>query len=162
MHIAYLLTGTNLGDRSAHLQKALEDVEELCGRVVRVSAVFETAAWGKEDQPSFLNQAICIRTSLGPRALLEEILAIEKSMGRVRGEKYGARVIDIDILFFDDVVMHEPGLTIPHPYLHERRFALECMNDIASEFVHPGFGKTIGELLLICEDRLPVARLPLR
>jgi 2-amino-4-hydroxy-6-hydroxymethyldihydropteridine diphosphokinase len=159
MHIAYLLTGTNLGDRFAHLETAMKKVGESCGSLLKVSSVFETAAWGKEDQPSFLNQAICIATELEPQALLGEILAIERQMGRVRGEKYGARIIDIDILFFDDLVMHEPGLTIPHPFLHERRFALECMNDLDLEFVHPGLGRTISELLKHCEDTLEVLRL---
>ena len=159
MHIAYLLTGTNLGDRSQHLQRAIERIGEDCGRVVKKSAVFETAAWGIEDQPSFLNQAICIETELDPQALLEEILGIERSMGRVRAEKYGARVIDIDILFYDDLSIEWPGLTIPHPFVHERRFALECMNDIAPELVHPGFDKTITRLLMECGDRLPVVKL---
>lgn len=159
MHIAYLLTGTNLGDRTAHLEKAIMHLEARCGIVREASAIFETAAWGKEDQPSFLNQAICIETSLDPRALLDEILSIEISMGRVREERYGARIIDIDILFFDALVMHEQGLTIPHPFLHLRRFALECMNDVAPELVHPVFQKPISGLLELCEDPLPVVRL---
>jgi 2-amino-4-hydroxy-6-hydroxymethyldihydropteridine diphosphokinase len=159
MHIAYLLTGTNLGDRKAHLERAIKEIGMRCGTVRETSAVFETAAWGKEDQPSFLNQAISLETSLSPRALLQEILEIERSMGRVREEKYGARVIDIDILFFDDIVIHEEGLTIPHPHLHKRRFALECMNDIQPRFVHPVFEKSISELLLQCEDKLDVVRL---
>jgi 2-amino-4-hydroxy-6-hydroxymethyldihydropteridine diphosphokinase len=159
MHIAYLLTGTNLGNRLTHLQSAAAQIRERCGMIREASAIFETAAWGKEDQPAFLNQALCIDTHMHPRALLEEILRIEISMGRVREEKYGARIIDIDILFFDSLVMHEPGLTIPHAFVHERRFALACMNDIAPELVHPVIEKTIRELLAACSDTLPVVRL---
>ncbi len=156
MHIAYLLTGTNLGDRCAYLAKAREAAGERCGTILIHSSIFETAAWGKEDQPEFLNQAICIQTDLNARELLNEILSIELSMGRVREEKYGARVIDIDILFFDDEIIHESGLTVPHPFLHERRFALVCMNDIAPELVHPELQLTIGELLISCTDPLEV------
>jgi 2-amino-4-hydroxy-6-hydroxymethyldihydropteridine diphosphokinase len=158
MHIAYLLTGTNLGSRRHNLEAALESIASRCGTVLKASAVFETAAWGREDQPSFLNQCCCIATPLDARALLATILDIERSMGRVREEKYGARLIDIDILFFDADIIHEEGLTVPHPYVHERRFALVCMNDIAPLYVHPVFKRSISELLADCEDALAVKR----
>jgi 2-amino-4-hydroxy-6-hydroxymethyldihydropteridine diphosphokinase len=156
MHIGFLLTGSNVGDRLKHLETAVKLLEERCGRITMFSTVFETAAWGKEDQRSFLNQALCIETALEAKDLLREILDIELSMGRVRGEKYGERKIDIDILFYDDVVLDEPGLHVPHPFLQDRRFALVCMNDIAPDKLHPVFFKTISELLEECEDPLPV------
>ncbi len=156
MHIAYLLTGSNLGNREAQMERASAMVSEHCGDILQASAIFETAAWGKLDQPSFLNQALCIRTPLDARALLNGILDIEAAMGRVRGEKYGARIIDIDILFFDKQLIDEPGLHVPHPFLQDRKFALACMHDIAPELVHPVFFKTIQQLLIECNDPLEV------
>ncbi len=113
-----------------------------------------------EDQDLFLNQALKVRTQLDPETLLQEILNIEKRLGRIRDAKYGPRKIDIDILFFDHEVVHQAGLTIPHPHLQTRRFALQCLFDIAPEFVHPLFDKSITRLLTECTDPLKVYRLP--
>jgi 2-amino-4-hydroxy-6-hydroxymethyldihydropteridine diphosphokinase len=159
MHIAYLLTGGNLGDREATLTKAKDLIALNCGPILSESPLYETEAWGIEDQELFLNQALKIRTELSAPLLLEEILSIEKQLGRVRQIKYGPRKIDIDILFFDHDVIHEPGLTVPHPHLQTRRFALQCLFDIAPGLVHPLFDKTITRLLAECTDPLKVYKL---
>ena len=156
MNLVYILTGTNLGNRFEYLDKAKAAIAAQCGRVTASSAIYETAAWGKEDQPPFLNQAIELQTDLQPAALLECLLAIEQSMGRTRDEKYGPRIIDIDILFFNDTIVKQEGLTIPHPQLHNRRFALSCMNNLAPFLFHPVLGKVIAELLEDCPDPLAV------
>jgi 2-amino-4-hydroxy-6-hydroxymethyldihydropteridine diphosphokinase len=159
MQNAYLLTGGNTGDRQQFLASALKALEAECGKVVAVSALYETEAWGVTDQPPFLNQAIALQTTLSPQALLERILAIEIKLGRIRDQKYGPRTIDIDILLYGQEVINEPGLVIPHPHLPNRRFALECLNDIASSFVHPVLHKSISTLLEECPDSLTVHKL---
>jgi 2-amino-4-hydroxy-6-hydroxymethyldihydropteridine diphosphokinase len=155
---AYLLTGSNMGHREALLQAAREWIEKDCGQLIQVSGLYATAAWGKEDQPAFLNQAIHIETSLSARQLLRHILKIEKKLGRVREEKYGPRVIDIDILLYEDEIHNYPLLKLPHPELPNRRFALVPLNEIAAQKIHPVSGKTIAELLAICSDPLPVSK----
>jgi 2-amino-4-hydroxy-6-hydroxymethyldihydropteridine diphosphokinase len=156
MNVSYILTGSNLGNRLEYLLKAKEAIGETAGDVANNSFIYETAAWGLEDQPSFLNQALEIHTVHSPSSLLESLLKIEKDLGRKRGAKYGTRLIDIDILFFNEEVIEQKGLTIPHPQLHKRRFALQCLNDIAPTFFHPVFHKNINQLLLECNDTLPV------
>ncbi|MBN9380076.1 MAG: 2-amino-4-hydroxy-6-hydroxymethyldihydropteridine diphosphokinase [Chitinophagaceae bacterium] len=159
MNIAYLLIGGNQGDRSAYLRKTIRQIGSLDVRIVRQSSVYETAAWGKTDQPAFLNQALILETSLDAPALLRQLLAIEEQMGRVRTERYGARTIDIDMLFFNSAVIRLPELTIPHPEVARRRFALAPMDEIAPDYVHPVLRKTIHELLDQCPDKLEVKKL---
>ncbi len=159
MNKAYLLTGGNMGNRQENLATANESIEQQCGDIINASSLYETAAWGKNDQPSFLNQVLEIQTSLSPRQLLKKILYIEKQIGRVRKEKYGPRVIDIDILLFNDEIYNYPSLKIPHPELQNRRFALVPLAEIAPENVHPVFKKTITELLAICPDKLTVKKI---
>jgi 2-amino-4-hydroxy-6-hydroxymethyldihydropteridine diphosphokinase len=127
--------------------------------VSNASSIYETAAWGKNDQPAFLNQVLEIETALSPPQLLKTILAIEENIGRVRQEKYGPRIIDIDILLFNDEVLHLPMLKIPHPQLQNRRFVLVPLAEIAPDLIHPVFKKTIAELLAICPDKLEVSRI---
>lgn len=158
MNKAYLLTGGNLGDREQNLATARQFIEEQCGQVVKASSIYETAAWGKNDQPPFLNQVLEIETKLTPRQLLKKILAIETKIGRIRKEKYGPRLIDIDILLFKDSVYNYPALKIPHPELQNRRFALVPLAEIAPTLMHPIFKKAIAELLADCPDTLEVAR----
>lgn len=154
MNNAYLLTGGNMGNRKKNLARAYALINEYCGTVVKSSSLYETAAWGKEDQPAFLNQALELNTALSPQKLLKELLQIEKEIGRVRKEKYGPRVIDIDILLFNTEIIDEQGLEIPHPELENRRFALYPLSEIAGKIVHPVLKKNITELLKICPDKL--------
>ena len=159
MNIAYLLIGGNQGDRSAYLQETVRRIATPDARIIRQSSVYETAAWGKTDQPAFLNQALALETSLDAPTLMRRMLRIEEQMGRVRTERYGARTIDIDMLFFNSAIIRLPELTIPHPEVARRRFALVPMDEIAPDYVHPLLGKTIHELLDQCPDKLEVKKL---
>ncbi len=156
MNVSYILTGSNLGNRLQYLLNAKNAIAKTAGAIADNSFIYETAAWGIEDQPSFLNQALKIQTVHSASVLLDHLLKIEKDLGRKREAKYGPRIIDIDILFFNKDVIEEKGLMIPHPQLHKRRFALQCLNDIAPTFVHPILCKTVKELLVECNDPLQV------
>jgi 2-amino-4-hydroxy-6-hydroxymethyldihydropteridine diphosphokinase len=156
MHSAFLLLGTNLGDRKRNLTFARNTIELAIGAIVQASATYETAAWGKVDQGDFLNLAIEIQTQLDPKSLLHEILQIEKNMGRERDVKWGERIIDIDVLLYDTLMLDSPELTIPHPQLGNRRFALVPLAEIAADVVHPQHNITIREMLSRCTDLLPV------
>jgi 2-amino-4-hydroxy-6-hydroxymethyldihydropteridine diphosphokinase len=153
--LVYLLLGSNVGDRKANIEKANTLITEEIALVVR-SPYYETAAWGKTDQSAFLNLAISLHTRLEPLILLAKLKEIEKRVGRVDTEKWGPRVIDIDILFYGPQIIQEPYLQIPHPYLPVRRFALVPLADIAGAFVHPVLKKTIKELLADCPDTAEV------
>jgi len=153
---AYLLLGTNMGDRIAQLSRARGEIAKEIGTLRRISSVYETAAWGHEDQPKYLNQVVWVKTPLKPLPLLKEINAIEKRMGRVRVNKWESRLIDIDILYYADAVIDEAHLQIPHPHLPHRRFALTPLKEIAPEFTHPVLRKTTRELLDETSDQLTV------
>ncbi|AYA36955.1 2-amino-4-hydroxy-6-hydroxymethyldihydropteridine diphosphokinase [Hymenobacter oligotrophus] len=155
-HNAYLLLGSNLGDRVATLHRALVALAAKAGKIVSVSGVYETAAWGNQGQPAFLNQAILLNTDLGPEQLLDACQQVEQAFGRERLEPWGPRTLDVDILFFDDVVLHTERLTIPHPRLPERMFVLAPLSDIATTYVHPELHKSVADLLADCPDKLPV------
>lgn len=159
MHTTLLLLGSNQGDRMQFLAQARQQLHAAAGPVTKESAIYETAAWGLEDQPAFLNQVLQLETSLQPEALLTEIHRIEKSLGRVREVKWAARVIDIDILYYDALVMATPRLQLPHPYLQDRRFTLLPLVEVAPNWVHPVLRKTNQALLAECPDTLPVSRL---
>ena len=159
MNTAYLLTGGNIGNRKDNLAIAWKHISVQCGHIINSSSLYETAAWGKTDQPAFLNQALEIQTELTAPQLLKKLLNIEKQTGRVRKEKYGPRIIDIDILLFNDEIHNFPLLKIPHPEMQNRRFVLEPLAEIAPEIIHPVSKKTIVELLAICPDKLEVSRL---
>ena len=159
MNTAFLLIGGNLGNRFQHLAKARSLVHQRCGNIIKTSSMYETAAWGEVKQAAFLNQILKIQTLLPATGLLNCILAAEQKMGRVRRQKSGPRTIDIDLLFFNNDIITAPGLEVPHPRLHLRRFVLEPMNEIAPDLVHPVFNKTINELIAVCEDELAVQKL---
>jgi 2-amino-4-hydroxy-6-hydroxymethyldihydropteridine diphosphokinase len=159
MNQTYLLIGGNVGNRHQNLQKASELIASQAGKLVQRSAIYETEAWGKEDQPAFLNQVLLVETDKAPQALLQIILDIEQQMGRTRMEKYGPRTIDIDILLFNDVSLDTGELVIPHPQMHLRRFVLAPLAEIAAQLIHPVLKKSIDELLLECPDKLAVNKL---
>jgi 2-amino-4-hydroxy-6-hydroxymethyldihydropteridine diphosphokinase len=157
MNKAYLLIGGNMGNRVQNLGRAVQLLGGI-GIVKALSGLYETEAWGKTDQPAFLNQAVLLETPLKARELLQAVLAIEEKLGRKREVKYGPRIIDIDILFYNRHIIDEPGLAVPHPEIQNRRFALEPMHEIADEFVHPVLKKSITTLLKECPDKLDVKR----
>jgi 2-amino-4-hydroxy-6-hydroxymethyldihydropteridine diphosphokinase len=159
MNQTYLLIGGNLGNRLENLAESRRLIEANAGQVSKSSSLYETEAWGMEDQPAFLNQVLRLDTELDPRQLLATILDIEHQMGRERIQKFGPRSIDIDILFFNDAIIDEPGLSIPHPQLHLRRFTLDPLNEIASSFLHPVLKKSVSALLKECPDQLAVKKL---
>jgi len=146
MSIIYLALGTNLGDRSANLRSAMLALAPGV-TVLAESPIYETPPWGVTDQPMFLNMVLRGETNLKPGALLKHLKRLETRLGRVAAIRWGPRLIDIDILFYDALVWQARGLTIPHPHLHERAFVLVPLADLAPELVHPVLGKTIRELL---------------
>ena len=159
MNKVYLLIGGNVGDRLQNLGRAVEWLNEGCGTITGQSGIYETAAWGNTSQPAFLNQALQLITPYASQKLMYKILQTEQKMGRKRLEKYGPRVIDIDILFYNNDIIHKPHLTVPHPEIQNRRFVLAPMNELAPQLVHPVLKKTIAQLLEECGDTLEVKRL---
>jgi len=159
MNQTYLLIGGNMGNRQENLEIATRRIAATIGEIKQSSAIYETEAWGLEEQPAFLNQVLLVSSTLNAQQVLKQILNIEHDMGRARIQKFGPRIIDIDILFFNRDIIHEPGLNVPHPQLHLRRFTLKPLNDIAPEFRHPELGKTISDLLSTCPDPLTVKKL---
>jgi len=156
MNLAYLLIGGNLGDRICNLSIAKSLIEKQLGDIVTASSIYETAPWGITEQPDFLNQVLLIRTKLSPDKIMRSILSIEKKMGRIRSQKNASRIIDIDILFFNDEVIKRKNLTIPHPEIQNRKFVLIPLNEIASNVIHPVFKKSIKNLLQASKDKLEV------
>lgn len=152
----YLLTGANLGDRFHTLLEANRLIEEKIGSIAKASSFYETEAWGNVDQPAYINQALEVMTHLSPQELLETIFEVEAALGRIRRNKWEARPIDIDILFYENKILHTPDLTIPHPHLHRRNFVLIPMLEIAPNKQHPVFKKKIEELYELTEDTLDV------
>ena len=149
MSSAYIALGSNLGDRAAHLRAALDRLGAL-GTVEAVSPFFDTEPVGYTAQPRLLNAAAHLRTDLAPDELMNELLVIEAALGRVRLERWGPRIIDLDLLLYDDLAINTPNLTVPHPRLHERRFVLDPLAAIAPGLIHPVLQKTIGALLAEC------------
>ncbi|MCB0738228.1 MAG: 2-amino-4-hydroxy-6-hydroxymethyldihydropteridine diphosphokinase [Bacteroidetes bacterium] len=154
----HLLLGTNLGNRIENLKTALKEIA-VFGKIEKLSSVYQTAAWGKENQQAFLNQVLVIETEMKPIELLDKLLKIELELGRVRFEKWGERVIDIDILYQEQTRLNEEELTIPHPEIQNRRFTLVPLVEIDSAFVHPVLMKTQSQLLDQCPDNLEVEKL---
>jgi len=159
MNDVFLLLGSNLGDRQSLLEDAIIRIAVDIAPITRASSVYETASWGIADQPDYLNQVVVVNTDISARQVLEKILTIEKNMGRLRAEKWGSRVIDIDILFYGNAIIGEPDLTIPHPELHNRRFTLEPLAEIAPKLTHPVLNKEILQLKNELKDKLIVKKL---
>ena len=153
MNKAFLSIGTNLGQREENLRTAVKSIGEQAGFVRALSSVYETEPWKMAANDRFLNMAIEIETTLNPHDLLAVLLDIETKMGRDRrGAGYSSRIIDIDILFFNDYIIGDKDLVVPHPLIANRRFALEPLADIAPKLIHPRLGKTIEQLLEECAD----------
>lgn len=160
-NVAYILLGSNLGDREDLLRRAVEIMECRCCRLVASSYIYESEAWGFETDNVFLNQVVCVKTMLNPHDLLKELLSIEIELGRDREHRYDtyvSRPIDLDILYFNDIIVDDEILTLPHPRLHLRRFTLKPLCDIAPNFIHPKLKVSNEVLLDRCEDVLMVRR----
>ncbi len=159
MNNVYLSIGGNLGKRKANLAKAIYLIEQYIGQIIALSGLYETKAWGVENQPDFLNQAIIVKTRLSPEQVLKYALGIENLMGRKRERKWYTRLIDIDLLFFEQQIINTTDLTLPHPFLAKRNFVLTPLAEIAPNFIHPILKKSVLELLKVCPDSLEVDRL---
>ena len=152
MNIVFLQLGSNLGDRELLLKNSIIAIENRVGDVVEFSKVYESAPWRAEGQENYLNQILKVKTTLLADEVLSVVLDIEKQLGRIRFEKWGERLIDIDIIFYNDSIIETPDLCVPHKHLHERMFVLTPLHNIAPEMIHPKYNKTIEELLNICND----------
>jgi 2-amino-4-hydroxy-6-hydroxymethyldihydropteridine diphosphokinase len=153
MKRVFLGIGTNLGDREANLRATAESINESIGKVVLSSSVYETEPWGFSSDNQFLNMVAEVETSLNPSGLLGRILMVEAKMGRLRrGEEYTSRLIDLDILLYGDRILNTKSLVIPHPKLHERKFVLVPLCEIAADLVHPVLKKDSRTMLKECSD----------
>ena len=155
----YLALGSNMGNKVENLTRAVSLINAFIGVVVQESVIYHSEPWGKPDQADFVNQVVCVETSLTPFQVLDSIQNIESGFGRKRAIKWGKRIIDIDILFYDELIVDEPMLKIPHPYISSRNFVLKPLYEIAPYFVHPVFSKTIKELYLESKDQSLVTEL---
>ena len=158
MNNVFLLLGSNLGDRQLLLQTAIVEIAKRVGPILEKSGLYETQSWGKTGEPDYLNQVVFLKTELSANNVLNEILEIETAMGRRRYEKWGSRLIDIDILFYNDEIIKQDGLEIPHPELHNRRFTLEPLAEVAPGLIHPLLNKSISELKKELTDSLIVKK----
>ncbi len=153
----YLLLGSNRGNRNEMLSTAIKLIEKQIGRIIKSSSVYETAPWGFSDNVFFLNQVVCVETLYDPFLILDRVLEIETAIGRIRTTKnYSSRNIDIDILFYNNRVIQNERLEIPHPRMHLRNFALIPMVEVAGDFIHPVLTKTMYDLLAECIDKKEV------
>jgi 2-amino-4-hydroxy-6-hydroxymethyldihydropteridine diphosphokinase len=152
MNDVFLQLGSNIGDRKRFLSTALSFIKSEIGSIVSVSKIYESSPWRVEGQNKYLNQILKIKSKLEPEELLKYILDIESKMGRKRIEKWGERVIDIDIIFFSNYIIETKDLCIPHKHMHKRNFVLVPLNDIASNFNHPKYNISVSDLLHNCQD----------
>lgn len=149
----YLSIGSNLGDRYQLIDSAREAIAARIGTIKKASSIYESEPWGFESENNFLNQVFLVETSLSPAAIMLEISYIESKLGRERnGKGYTSRTMDIDVLFYDHLILYTPELIVPHKQLHKRRFILEPLKEIAPDFIHPLFSITINEIALSCTD----------
>ncbi|MES2559770.1 MAG: 2-amino-4-hydroxy-6-hydroxymethyldihydropteridine diphosphokinase [Bacteroidota bacterium] len=157
MSILFLLLGSNVGDSRLHLRTAISLIQETVGVVMVQSSIYKTEPWGNKNQQDFLNQVLEVHTEWTPEEVLERILKIEQEMGRSRIEKWEPRIIDIDILFYGNAIIQTEPLRVPHPLLHERRFTLLPLSEIAPDLMHPELLKTVTELMAECTDNSSVS-----
>jgi 2-amino-4-hydroxy-6-hydroxymethyldihydropteridine diphosphokinase len=159
MKNVFLGIGTNLGDREDNIEKAVAKIKDSVGSVLASSSIYETESWGFQSDDDFLNLVLKIGTTLSPSGVLGRILMIESLLGRTRDlKRYSSRLIDIDILLYDDLIVDAASLIIPHPLIHERKFVLIPLCEIAPEMIHPVLKKSFAELLEICGDRSEVRK----
>lgn len=157
MSTTLLLLGSNAGNRSEKIIKATGFIEKKIGRITNKSSIYETAPWGFISPSSFLNQVLVVETRLHPNELLAAILEIEKHLGRKRTtRRYESRAIDIDILFYDQLIINTNNLQIPHPRMMERNFTMVPLMEVAGDFTHPGYQVKIKKLIGYCHDNLKV------
>ena len=152
MNKVFLQLGSNLGEREQLISSALTNISSQIGTIITQSKIYESTPWRVDGQENYLNQVIEIKTQLPADKILEMVLNIENDLGRVRLEKWGERLIDIDIIFFNNDIIESPALCVPHKHMHERNFVLEPLNEIAPEFVHPKYNKTISTLFKESKD----------
>jgi 2-amino-4-hydroxy-6-hydroxymethyldihydropteridine diphosphokinase len=145
-HIVYIALGSNLGNRLANLNSAIDNFSPQM-KVLKKSNVYETPPWGFTDQPAFLNQVVKAETYMQPEPLLHHLKRLEVALGRVPGFQNGPRSIDLDILFFDDMILDSPALKVPHPRMHERAFVLVPLAELAPDLIHPTLKQTVSDLL---------------
>lgn len=159
-NLAYIGIGSNLGDKARNCREAIERIgaageNKLVGR----SSLYRTEPWGNEEQDWFVNAVIAIRTSFDPDGLLQHLKNVEEQLKKKKEERWGPRNIDLDILFFNDEILKTPGLTVPHPFLHLRRFVLVPLQEICPDFIHPQLKLSVGELLERTNDEKKVTAL---
>ncbi len=152
---AYICLGSNEGDRDLNIAEAVQKMH-LLGGVFRKSSLYESEPWGVSEQPWFLNQVLILKTTLPAEILLAGLQKIETELGRIRVQKWGQRIIDLDILFYGDEIIEEEDLIVPHPRISERRFNLLPLNELSPDLIHPLSGKDITMLLKECKDDLAV------
>lgn len=160
MNKVFFITGGNIGNRKKNMETAAALIEKNIGKIIQSSKIYETDAWGITDQPTFYNQVLIVESKFFAHEVIQKILKIEEEMGRVRTIKNAARIIDIDVLFFNDETVNEQNLIIPHQEIANRRFVLIPLNELVPEMVHPVLKKSVRELLSLCKDPLKVAPLP--
>jgi 2-amino-4-hydroxy-6-hydroxymethyldihydropteridine diphosphokinase len=161
MNTLFLITGGNIGNRKENLETAALLIKKQIGKIIKSSKIYETDAWGNTNQPAFYNQVHIVGSKFSAEEIIQRILRIEKRMGRIRTIKNAARVIDIDILFFNDEIINKPNLIIPHSEISNRRFVLIPLNELAPEKVHPVLKRSIRDLLFTTKDKLKVLLAPL-
>lgn len=152
MNIVYLQLGSNIGDREWLLESAILEIKEKIGKIIKLSKIYESSPWRVDGQSNYLNQLIEVRTNLDVQMILQLVLAIEDNLGRKRIEKWGERLIDIDIIFYNNDIVERTDLCVPHKHMHERRFVLVPLNEIASNYLHPIYNKKVCDLLFECND----------
>lgn len=160
MNQLILITGSNIGNRKKSLETAAALIRKHIGKIIRSSKIYETDAWGITNQATFYNQVLIAESKFSPQKVIQKVLEIEEKMGRVRTIKNAARIIDIDILFFNNETVNEQNLIIPHQEIANRRFVLIPLNELVPEMIHPVLKKSIAHLLSICKDPLKVAPIP--